>query len=160
MPRTHRTIEDLAHELAARSEWLGKSAGLLRRASDSLSRAANLPMGSLDDLMKSAGPRLRWLAAARTDVRKAQDLLTADVKGLDRAAKALERISGERRRAGRPEAMTRQEVRAGCLARKEGNSWGQVRTILNAKRRKTGQPLLPLTTVRTAVQRYMKASGL
>jgi hypothetical protein len=158
MPRKPRTIGDLVSELSARSEWLGKSASLLGRASTSLAEAETLaadfliPKGrTIADLVRKADHRRTHIEAARASLGKAEQLLRDDLESIRYAAGLVERELGMRQKPGRPRSVTFNEIRLAKSARQDGLSWEQVRRFLNEIRRKRGQPALSSSTLRSAV---------
>jgi hypothetical protein len=166
MSRKPRTVLDLVFELRARSEWLGKSAVLLRRGSEAIAEAFNPDRFPQDRTLRGIPEYLDWMAetrrhlkAAGENVRQVERLLRDDLKGVRHAVVLVERELGTRKLPGRPLAMTAAEIRLATLEREEGRSWEQVRRTLNQIRRteRVPRPALPLTTVRTAVRRAAAA---
>ena len=155
MPGKPRTAADLIPALSARSEWLGKSAGLLQRACAEIAEALALPHGStLFDLIRWADDRNERLRAAQANLRKAERLLGDDLTSVRQAAALIEGALGMRRMPGRPAVVTEVEIRLARFGREDGKSWEQIRRILNRARLARRLPPLSLTTLRSALKRH------
>lgn len=158
MPRRPRTLADLVVELAARGEWLSKSASLLERASDSLDQSLRVPPErNIGDLITSR--RHGLLRETRACVDKAERLISDDLMAIRRASALLGQHLGERRSPGRPAVVTMNEIWLARGERASGKSWEQVRRTLNDIRRIRRLPALKLSTLRSAVHPRPREKG-